>query len=386
MFADTGSLGSVKTIDPTLDSEFAVQISTPRSHRALIWLLYSFATLQFIRFYVVSTRFYLKMPAYLSGHERLPFQERILPVMLMWPINHSAIIMRAAAHHGLDPATPSAASPGLVAFYLVSLIAFSIAGFYVVALYRALTSNNALAILVYPVFMVVALWTYVVHLDANYSYPYDMPSLAFFTAGLYYIYTRRFLPLLLVVFIGTLNRETTLFLIGIFLIDSATQPHSAASAALRERFSLSRVSWPRVAALAAAWLVVKLPLAYHFAHNNASESYIRIAENIHRLQPRLLPSLLNICGYLLPVVWVLRRRLHPTRFANYIYILPVWLAVMFVSGVILETRIYGELTAFTAVAVVLLLEEHVLRAGPRMPRHVPVPHEQAERELMPEAA
>ena len=85
--------------------------------------------------------------------------------------------------------------------------------------------------------------------------------------------------------------------------------------------------------------------------------------NFGRLRPRLWPSLLNICGYALPAVVMLRSRLRPLRFANYLYILPFWIAIMFYTGVILETRIYGELCSYTAVAVVLLLEEHVRQRG-----------------------
>ena len=323
------------------------------------WVLYAFATLQLIRFYVVTTRFYLKMPAYLSGHERLPFQERILPIVLMWPINHWSALMHAIANRGHDPETSAAATPQTVAFYLLSLVAFSIAGVFTVKLYRAVTQDGILAPIVYPLFLVISLWTYVIHIDANYSYPYDMPALAFFTAGLYFIYTRQFAPLFFVMLVGTLNRETTLFLIGIYMLDAASRPSAVPHSPISERFNLQAVPWLRVFTLAILWLSIKVSLALYFAGNSNAENYNRIVENAFRLKLRLLPSLLNICAYLLPVVWIYRRRLTPVRFANYLYILPLWFAVMFYTGVILETRIYGELSAYVAVSVVLLLEEHV---------------------------
>ena len=333
-----------------------------RPHVLLLWILYALATLQFIRFYVISTHFYLNLPAYLSGQERLPFQERILPIVVMWPIQHSAWLMRAVSHpSGLDPAIKSAATPETLGFYVVSLLSFVVAGFYVTRLYSAVTRSGLFRILVYPAFLVVSLWTYVVHVDANYSYPYDLPSLAFFTAGLYYIYTRRFWPLAAVMILGTLNRETTLFLIGVYLLDAASTGITDGTSSLRSRFTLSNLPWARVALLAVFWVVIKALLAHTFAHNSRAEDYIRVKENLLRLKPRLLPTLLNICGYLLPILWVMRNRLRPIRFANYIYIFPVWIAVMFVSGVILETRIYGELCSFATVAAVLLLEEYAQR-------------------------
>lgn len=332
------------------------------------WVLYLCATLQLIRYYVVSTTFYLRMPLYLHGAERLPFQERVLPIYLMWPINHSAFLMGHLAHpqRGFD--APSAATRETLAFYLVSLVSFSLACYLVHRLYRAVTQTGLLAVLVVPAFMVLVLWTYVVHLDANFSYPYDMPSLAFFVGGLLAIYTRRFWPLAAVIFVGTFNRETTLFLIGIFILDAASRhvPEAVLKAragrlTLSQRFSLRQVPWARAALLVVIWLAVKLPLAYHYRHNDNSENFVRLWSNIGRLRPRLWPALLNICGYILPVVVILRARLRPLRFANYLYILPVWVAVMFYTGVILETRVYGELCSFTAVAAVLLLEDYVVR-------------------------
>ena len=332
-----------------------------RSLHTLTLVLYAFATLQFVRFYVVSTHFYLNMPAYLRGQERLPFQERVLPIFLMWPINHSAYLMHAVAGRHSTEYGGTAATPETLAFYLISLLSFAVAGLYSVRLYRAVTSSGLLEPLVYPLLMIVALWTYVVHVDANYSYPYDMPSLAFFAAGLFYIYLRRFAPLLIVILLGTLNRETTLFLIGLYLIDAASEPVPDPATPFRQRFQWRGLPWSRAALLLGIWGAIRLTLAVHFAGNSHAELYNRVLENLFRLKPRLLPSLLNICGYLLPVVLLFRHRLAPVRFANYLYILPFWFAVMFYSGVILETRIYGELCPYVSVAAVLLLESQVLQ-------------------------
>ena len=364
------------------------------------WVLYACATLQFIRYYVVSTTFYLNMPRYLAGTERLPFQERVLPIALMWPINHSAFLMRHLAHRATGFDAQSAATPETLAFYLVSLASFSIAAYLVVRLYRAVTETGALRALVFPAFTVLTLWTYVVHIDANFSYPYDMPSLAFFAGGLLAIYTRRFLPLAAVMVLGTFNRETTLFLVGIYILDAASREvprtvleRTGGRLRLGERFSLRQVPWLRVALLCLLWLAVKLPLAYHFRHNDNSENFVRFWGNLGRLRPRLWPTLLDICGYTLPIVVILRSRLRPLRFANYLYILPFWLAVMMYTGVILETRIYGELCGFTAIAAVLLLEARVRSHLPRtngfeevLATTVPTPAVMPRQsELLPEA-
>ncbi len=330
----------------------------------IAWVLYGCATLQFIRYYVVVTTFYLDMPRYLEGRERLPFQERVLPIFLMWPINHSAFLMRHLAHPkgGFDD--PSAATSETLAFYIVSLVSFSIAAFLVNRLYRLLTITGTLSVLVFPSFLVLCLWTYVVHVDANFSYPYDFPSLAFFAGGLLAIFTRRYVPLLVIMFVGTMNRETTLFLIIIYVLDaiSIMPPNVELRQGYispRERFALRQMPWLRATFLLAIWLSVRLTIYHHFAHNDNSENYVRLRENLGRIRLRLFPTLFNICGYVLPIVFILRRQLRPLRFASYLYVLPFWIGVMFYTGVVLETRVYGELCSFTAIAVVLLLENHV---------------------------
>ena len=84
--------------------------------------------------------------------------------------------------------------------------------------------------------------------------------------------------------------------------------------------------------------------------------------------PRMWPALLNICGYLLPIVFLYRANLVPIRFANYLFIMPIWFATMFYTGVMVETRIYGELCGYTAVAVVLIAERYITTLNPQFAR------------------
>lgn len=325
----------------------------------IVWFTFcALQTLQFIRFYTVSATFYLNMTKYLAGQERMPFQERILPIFIIQWLYNFRWFMRLA--HGSGPFTPERAP-----FYILSLVTFVIAGVFVQKLYNAVTQSGSLYFLVYPVFLFAALWTYVMHVEADFSYPYDMPSLAFFCAGLYFIYTRKFIPLLIVMFLGTLNRETTLFLIGIYAIDAASVAGANASTRLRDRFTLARFPWLRVTLLSVIWIGIKLVIAHHYAHNDQSENFVRFLYNLHEMGPRMWPALLNICGYLLPIAWLYRANLAPIRFANYLFIMPLWFAIMFYTGVMVETRIYGELCGFTAVAIVLIAERYVVQLGQR---------------------
>ena len=321
--------------------------------RVFLLVLYGCGALQFIRFYVRSTSFYLNMPRYLAGQERLPFQTRVFPLLILKPLSSSTWVQQHLAHN--SGVFTLERGP----FYLLSLVCFAIAAMYVQLLYHVLTANGLLGALVFPVFLLIVMFSYVIHSEANYAYPYDMPSLMFFAAGLFYLYRRQFGALLLVVLVGSFNRETTLFLIALYVLDSATredaEPGEQPLSGWRG-FDLRQVSWARVALLSVVWIAVRAALQHHFRGNDASESFLRVHDNLQQMRPRLLPALLNLCGYTLPIVLVLRGWLKPQRFRNYLWVIPMWFAVMFCSGVLVETRIYGELCSLCAVSLVLILE------------------------------
>lgn len=313
------------------------------------------------------------MTAYLSGHERLPFQERVFPIALLRPMFNWHWLMNRMAHSN------GAFTPELGPFYVLSLISLAIAGIYTQRLYGLVSGRRSLSFLVYPIFLFATMWSYAIHSEADYSYPYDLPSLAFFAAGIYYVYKRSYFGLFLVILIGTFNRETTLFVIVLYGIDAASRamlsPRTAStrpapvkmSMRFANRFDLRLIPWARAAALLLVWLAIKLFLAHRFAGNSNAENYLRLDYNLNRLRPRLLPALLNICGYTIPLVVIFRRMLKPARFQNYLWILPVWIGVMFCSGVLVETRIYGELSSFAAVALVLIIEERAAKSSAGLP-------------------
>ena len=322
--------------------------------RSFLALLYGCAMLQFVRYYARTTDFYLKMPMYLSGHERMPFQERVLPILLLRPIFSSHWLMRHLVH--VNGVADFSRAP----FYLISTVALAVAAIATQVLYQRVSEQRTLALLVFPIFLFTVMWTYTIHNEVNFSYPYDFISLAFFTLGLVFIYTRRFFWLLFIVLVGTFNRETTLFLIGIYALDAASVSRPV-SERLQDRFSVKGLPWLRMAALFAVWLTIKLFLAHLFRGNDESENYVRILENAGRLRIRLLPALLNICGYLFPIVLLYWRQVRPVRFGNYVWVAAIWLPIMFYTGVILETRIYGELCSYTAVSFVLIAEQRARR-------------------------
>ena len=323
--------------------------------KTLLLVSYISARYQLIRFYVAFPYFYLRLPEYFSGHERLPFQQRVLPIVWLYPLGSSRLLQ-----HFAFTRAGSLHNPWRMAFFIASSVFFTITCYFTLKLYRLLSRSNELEFLVIPTLFYTFTWTYVLNVDQHYSYPYDVPSLAFFTAGLCFIYQRRFIPLFTVVLIGTFNREVTLFLVGLFILDGASAPNIRSSSRFRERFDISLIPWKKGALLFATWLLVYSAVVFRFRYNDRSEAYSRLSENALRLaNVSYWPAELNISGFLLPFVVVLRRELYPKRVANYLYIVLPWVAVMFYSGVLNETRVYGELCPLVSIAIILIAERHL---------------------------
>jgi hypothetical protein len=340
----------------TNDDEEAMKDNSSGSNRTetlLTYFFYALLTLQVSSFYVMSTRQFLNYSTYLSGQERNPFQRRILPTLILRPLLHTHFIVAAFGRlKGVFMPVERGAS------FTLSLIAISLAGFFTLKLYDAVSPYRTLRFLVYPMFLYVTLWSYVLLVQMNFFYPYDILSLAFFTAGVYFIYTNQFWPLFGVMLIGTFNRETTMFLIPIYLIDALMRA-SGEGEAIPLKKRLLQVPWVRVVTLSVIWVAVKLVLQHAFALNDSTEDNLHVYDNAHFLLPKHWPSILNICGYLLPVVMIFQHKLTPRRYASYLLVFPLWFVVMFFKAILQETRVYGELSGYTAVAVILLLEQYV---------------------------
>jgi hypothetical protein len=320
----------------------------------LIWVTYILGTLQVVRFYMTSEPGVV-MDDYLQGTTMLPFQKRYLPaIIIRYMLRIPPLVHFLIKHHVV--LTP----PARGCSFILSTFSLALAGYLAVRLYRHVYPQGRLAPLVYPLLLVCAVLSYAVHVERNTYLPYDMPSLAFFTGGLLCIYTRRFWPLLLVILVGTVNRETTLFLIVVFLLDAASIPETETISRWRDRFRLRQVPWLKVLMLFVAWLVPEMILSHMFAGNDRSQNYIRIVENLPRLKISFWPGLLNVCGYMLPFIVLLHTTIRPRRFGNYALVAFPWFVTMCVWGVLTETRIYGELVSYTTVAAILLIEQYIV--------------------------
>jgi hypothetical protein len=326
----------------------------PSRKKLLLLCVYFLATVQFAWSYFWLTRPYVSTRLYELGRARMPFQGRML---MMFPMRlaHASFLLHLLAmpfarSHFWFPRT---VQPEVLMQAAINVVSLLVAGWFTTKIYRASSPRQLLAQFVYPLLLVACAGTYVLHTVQNFRFIYDLPSLAFFAAAMYLIYFRKpwiYFATLFVV--ATINRETTLLLLPLYLIDQAVEDGELCWHSVTEPGTLLRV-----APLAAFWIAWQLFIHHHFAHN-ASEFYPRLNWNIKSLlAPFAWPQLLSASGYLLIFVVAYRRRIGDPQLRAWFWIIPIWCVFMFVYGILIETRVFGELIPFVVCASALIFEQ-----------------------------
>ncbi len=185
----------------------------------------------------------------------------------------------------------------------------------------------------------MAYFNYILYYGPNFILPYDLPSLFFFCLGMYLVISNKSGWYYACFVVAVLNRETVFLLTIFFLIWHWHR--------LEPRPASSRLRW-----LAPHWL------AHHYANNpkEGNGLFLPHFEDNFRviLKPYHWPNLLSNYGFTLPLLVGLRSWIK-NRAISQAALLPLWFVVMMVLGVIIETRIFGELISYMALAVGLIL-------------------------------
>jgi hypothetical protein len=343
-------------------------IGIGRFWRPFLLFTYLMATVQVAGCYFTLVRPYINTSLYEDGKERLPFQTRILMMPLMRWAHHSewaagtASFLKHSRFWYLRPAEPEA-----IVQLWVNIASLLIAGWVAHRIYRAASAASSgpsgfLAPFVYPLFLLLCTVQYILHTIQNFRFIYDLPGMAFFAVGLYLIYFRKHPTLFMALFmVGTLNRETTLLLLPFYML-------SAAVGDKRLTLPAGRFVWRR--AFSPAVLGMVIPLCglwvgwhfyiFHVFKHNVSEYYPRVSLNLYTLyHPRYWPQLLSAGGYILPFLLLFRRRIADPQLRVWIWALPVWLGFMFFWGILVETRVFGELIPYLTCVAVLVAEDRI---------------------------
>ena len=344
-------------IDPSIGTRSTLRSDTPMAGRLGIGSLNLLASIQFVWFYVNRVPSCIKLLPYEQGYERTPFQYRLLMMFPLRWAHQSPLVIKLAAQ--LTAATgwfPHGVRPEGIVEAAIDLACVCVAGLVARRLYQASSRTGLLTPYVYPLTLVMATGTYSVLTMHQLRFVYDLPSLAFFSVGLYLIYFRRNRLLFAALFlIATVNRETTLLLLLFFAI--AQCMHGP------------RFHWRRLYAagtlavvlpLAACWVGWHLWVVRHFAAN-PTESQPRFWLNISLLLwPLAWPQMVGVFCYLGPVIFIYRKLIPDPLLRAWLWVIPAWIGFMLYFGVFIEIRIFGELIPYVAVLAMLLCEEKIL--------------------------
>jgi hypothetical protein len=316
--------------------------------------IYVLATVQLVGCYLFLEFPYLNVFRWEYGYERLPFQTRLLLAPLYRWVHNSPFWMNYATHLSYNHYFfPHGVSPEQAFEFYLDIPCLLLAGWVAVRIYSVASQRHALKALVYPVFLVLCYFAYLMHTVQNFAFVYDFPSLAFFSVGIYLIYFRKN-PLWFVALfaIATLNRETTLLLLPFYVLAAGMEGG---------RFLWRKAIRPQVVGivlpLLAYWIAWHIMIFGVFRHN-PSEYYPRIPFNLHCFaRLRYYPQLFSACAFTLPFIAVFCRKVRDPQLRVWLWCVPMWIGVMFCWGILVETRVYGELLPLVACWDVLIAEE-----------------------------
>jgi hypothetical protein len=310
-----------------------------------------------VRSWIENVPSYMDLSLYLEGKERMPYQGRFLMMFPMRLAEKAAWVRRLCAHFPgkkLD-------DPKYMGIFLISVPVFLFTIYCIAWLYKSFSRNGALAWLVPWICIYAVQSTYIVRYEQSFMYPYDFPALAFFAAGLCLIRKRRFILFTAVFLLGTLNRETMLFLLPVLAAELYTGMRGGKNTGWKVVGSTLSISL-----LAALWFGIRVQIQHHFPCLRSEENshFLNNLQFLRHLQD--WPEMASTCGFLWLVPLLFWRRIENTRLRLYLVaLLPPWVLVMFVYGMIAEARIFGELIVLLAPTAVILFEELSMRSERR---------------------
>ena len=328
--------------------------------RPAFLVLFGLGLVQFVWCYLYRIPSELHLASYEQGLERMPFQSRLLLAAPLHWAHGSRLLLTWAAGLSKVPAWfPRGVGPEGLLEAAVDCIAVGISCAIATALYKRCSRTMLLPWLVSPLLLVLCGITYVCLAHHSVRFVYDLPAMAFFSVGLWLIHLNRWgawpSAVFVTVFVaGMLNRETTLLLL-VFL--ALAEQHRGG---LRMRGAILGL------ALALVWLGFHAWTLVHFRVNPRVASQHLFANLGSLLVPLSWPQLAGILGYTWLPLLVFRDRIPDPVLRGWLPGLGVWLGFMTFYGLLLETRLWGELLPYAACTVTLIAEEILVErlAGP----------------------
>lgn len=329
------------------------------------FLLYA-ASVHLALVYTLNTRPFLDLALFEAGHERKPFQYRALTAWILAAVDRHLPIPAALQHH----LPPRMSEPSSFAIFALALISLVVAVHATRRSLAYLTGDEMLSRWGSLLVLFMAYFHYVLDFGhpccTPFQLPYDLPSMAFFAVAITLMITERTLLLYLCFALSCLNRESSLFLILIFVLYRSAAP----GVSLDGR--RLRLLWANAAGLFAVWCVITAWLRHLYSAGPSPAGQIHgfeihLADNIgYLLRPYYWASYLSMFGFSWIYIYAHWRQVPHAGIRRALWIGPIVLAAMYVVGVLSEIRIFGELISLFTIALVLLLQGQFQARQPRL--------------------
>lgn len=334
--------------------------SMSRSAQIGWWIFMLLACGHFTIRYVWRNAPYLDLPAYANGTGMMPFQGRVLMAWALKATAGNAHWSPVLAHLGAR--LPEALrSPYAVALVIVNFFAMVVCILAGRSTLQLLTGDGTFSAWGSLLLLYMAYFNLIVGYGV-FLLPYDVLSLTIFVVSVWLVIAKRYALLTLVVAIGTLNRETVIF-IPVFLALYTWFKNKDAKRTPEASGRPWATVLPYVAIQLFVWIALRMWIEHHFRNNPLESAMptrwfgIRLAGNIRSLlKPPQWALLLSLFGFTLPVFVAKFDKIGDRALAHSTAIvMALWAVAMLLVGVVIEIRIFSELTAFMMPCIALIL-------------------------------
>ena len=300
---------------------------------------------------------YLDLVAFAHGHERTPYQYRVLTAWAMRPLAEAPDAARLAAMTPLK-------SPYVLAETLLAFVALLGAVLATRRSLEALLGDPLFAAWASLLVVLMAHFQFGLPYGLTYALPYDLPSLLFFCLAMLGIVTRN-RPVFYVAFaLGTLTRETMLLMAVPFAVWELLDVRGV------RREEGWRSLLPHLVAQVAIWGGLKYLVSQSLAGRppNSQDSgllEIHLVGNlVSILKPYQWPLMLSLFGFALPFLFANRQRIRDARLRTTLAVLlPLWGVAMLAVGVVVEIRVFGEMISVVALGVAAIVHQWLQEQG-----------------------
>lgn len=320
-------------------------------------LIALFATVQVVWYYLTSVPNAMDLLSYERGTGPMPFQGRMLMMLPLRWAHENALLSDVARTMTAMPGwfAHGCHAEGLVQA-LTDVLSVLVTGWVARRIYLAASPTGVLGPYIYPLTLIMVAATYSFNAVHPLRFVYDLPSLGLFSLGLEMIFFRRRMLWFASLFaLATVNRETSLFLLVMEGLTLAAESRRERGAGLN-----SRLRWTVVVILLGGWVAWHLEVGRIFAGNPSAAAPRLLLNAGTVLCPISWTQLLSVGAFCGPMLLLGGRRIADATLRAWRWMLPLWLAFMVVYGLLIETRVFGELIAFAASSVALLAEQEML--------------------------